>query len=112
MSAPISEFQQELKDLINKHSMENRSNTPDYVLANYLMSCLDAFDQAISNRETWYKLNKSSDFERQIAPDDHLQECIGNCEFYPPIKTVGEMKINDSVGFNNGKKHWIIKRDE
>jgi len=47
-------FEEELENLINKHSRENTSNTPDYILANYLTDCLDAFNQAIYKRETWY----------------------------------------------------------
>jgi hypothetical protein len=47
-------FSEELLDLINKHSMENHSDTPDFILRDYLMACLQAFDVAIRVRETWY----------------------------------------------------------
>ncbi len=47
-------FERELKGLINKHSMENGSNTPDFILAQYLQSCLDAFDTATQRREHWH----------------------------------------------------------
>ena len=40
--------------LINKYSMENRSNTPDNILAEYLVSCLDVFNRTVAQRETWY----------------------------------------------------------
>ncbi len=40
-------FREELKSLINTHSMEQGSNTPDAVLAGYLCDCLDAFDNAV-----------------------------------------------------------------
>jgi hypothetical protein len=33
-------FRDELEELINRHSMENGSNTPDFVLAEYLVKCL------------------------------------------------------------------------
>lgn len=46
------DFRQELTDLINKCSMESRSNTPDFVLAQFLDSCLLAFDTAVQQRET------------------------------------------------------------
>lgn len=49
----MSDFESELKDLINKHSMENGSNTPDYILATYLLNCLMAFNEAILNRQAW-----------------------------------------------------------
>lgn len=37
-------FEEELKELINKHSKENESNTPDFILAQFLNSCLEAFN--------------------------------------------------------------------
>ena len=50
-----TEFAIELEHLINKHSMEGGSNTPDFVLARYLMGCLDAFDLAITDRNRFSK---------------------------------------------------------
>ena len=47
-------FRRELEELINKHSMENGSNTPDFILAEYLMDCLRNFDKTIKHRDQWY----------------------------------------------------------
>jgi len=44
----------ELRAVLNKYSQENNSNTPDYILASYLLACLAAFDEAVQKRETWY----------------------------------------------------------
>ena len=35
---------------INFHSAENGSNTPDFILAEYLTGCLAAFDKAVQER--------------------------------------------------------------
>jgi hypothetical protein len=51
---PLTAFEQELRRLINRLSMENPSNTPDRILAEYLCSCLAAFDRATEQRERWY----------------------------------------------------------
>ena len=48
-------FEQELEKLINRHSMENGSNTPDFILAKYLTNCLKVFDNAVSKRSDWHK---------------------------------------------------------
>ena len=53
-TAPFGKFEQELKALLNKHSQENGSDTPDYILARYLTDCLEVFNQAVNNREKWY----------------------------------------------------------
>lgn len=58
-------FEQDLCDLINRHSKENDSNTPDFILAQYLRDCLDAFNKASNTRETWYgKFMKPGEVDR------------------------------------------------
>ena len=49
-----SEFEQQLQHLINRYSMENESNTPDFILAQFLKGCLESFNTAVQQRETWY----------------------------------------------------------
>lgn len=44
----------DLAAVLNKHNMENGSNTPDFVLADYLIECLVAFDRFTKKRERWY----------------------------------------------------------
>lgn len=48
------ELRDELATLLNSKSMENRSNTPDFILADYLVQCLIAFDDGAARREKWY----------------------------------------------------------
>lgn len=43
-----------IRHAINRVSAENGSNTPDFLLAEYLTDCLAAFDKAVVARETWY----------------------------------------------------------
>lgn len=47
-------FVEDLTALLNHHSRENASNTPDYILAQYLEACLATFATAVQQRETWY----------------------------------------------------------
>lgn len=47
-------FRDELRQLINRHSRENGSGTPDFILAEFLKSSLQAFDKAVNRRENWY----------------------------------------------------------
>lgn len=44
-------LQKDLAALLNSYSAENGSNTPDTVLADYLLSCLEAFNTAVRTRE-------------------------------------------------------------
>ncbi len=44
----------DLTELLNKHSVENASDTPDFVLAIYLLACLEAFGRAVKRRDSWF----------------------------------------------------------
>jgi len=50
----MNELRKEIEEAINKASAENGSDTPDYILAEFLISCLKAFDVALVERERWY----------------------------------------------------------
>ena len=50
----MTEFRKELENLINRNSKENGSNTPDFILAEYLTDCLASFDKAVTARSKWY----------------------------------------------------------
>ena len=76
-------FRKELQELLNKYSMETKSNTPDFILAEFLIGCLLSFEQAVNSRQAWYKPNKealpdSADELRSEAvdagADDHTKE--------------------------------------
>ncbi len=47
-------LERELASTLNRFSAENASNTPDFILAQYLLGCLAAWNQAVQQRETWY----------------------------------------------------------
>ena len=48
------QIEEELRQLINRNSLENLSGTPDFILARYLLDCLNAFNTAVNEREKWY----------------------------------------------------------
>jgi len=51
---PFNSFREELCSLLNKHSRENESDTPDFILTRYVAECLAAFDTATRARDEWY----------------------------------------------------------
>jgi hypothetical protein len=53
-SMPQPTFEQELTNLLNRFSQENTSNTPDFVLATFLLGCLETWNRAVADREAWY----------------------------------------------------------
>jgi hypothetical protein len=47
-------LEQEITSLLNRHSAENASNTPDFILARFLLGCLAAWNMGVQQRENWY----------------------------------------------------------
>lgn len=50
---PVPTFAEELQSLINRHSQENDSGTPDFILAQYLTGALDLFNTTVQARANW-----------------------------------------------------------
>jgi hypothetical protein len=53
----MNEFESELRALINRHNVENSSETPDFVLAKFMLGCLNAYGRAVNERDAWYGQN-------------------------------------------------------
>ena len=69
-------LRKQIESAINATSAESGSDTPDFILSEYLTDCLTAYDKAVVAREKWYgnqnhsprlvKVNNTHD-EREIA---------------------------------------------
>lgn len=46
--------ERELRAVLNRHSVENQSDTPDIVLSIYISAVLDAFSVAVRQRDHWH----------------------------------------------------------
>lgn len=56
-------FEEQLRQLINRESLENKSDTPDFILAEYMAACLDAFNKAVNRRTVWKGRERGPDAE-------------------------------------------------
>jgi len=54
MDENCSTFESELTQLLNRYSKENDSNTPDFILAEFLIGQLKVFNETLQKREKWY----------------------------------------------------------
>jgi len=54
MSKHVTQLEKDLAEVLNRHSAENGSDTPDFILATYLMDCLAAFNKINDRRQKWY----------------------------------------------------------
>lgn len=46
-------LERELTTLLNRHSEENESGTPDFILAGFLIGVLDAYNKTLGERAVW-----------------------------------------------------------
>jgi len=83
----MTEFEKKLEMLINECSMENGSNTPDFLLAKYLVGCLTNYNATIMARESWYGRPAAlTDHKPKMVPvplyGDHmtLERFTKNCK--------------------------------
>jgi len=53
-------LKEDIQHLLNSYSRENESNTPDFILASYVESCLQSFEQATRQRDIWNKSFRES----------------------------------------------------
>jgi hypothetical protein len=67
-----TQFAQRLESLLNAHSQENASDTPDFLLAEYLVGCLTLWNQTVQARERWYGRGP-----RTIAPAGTPTKLVG-----------------------------------
>lgn len=63
-----SPFQRELGTLLNRHSLENGSDTPDFLLAQFLVGALSEANVLVRQREAWY--GRDPDAASAAAPSD------------------------------------------
>lgn len=58
-----------IREVINCECAERNSNTPDYILAEYLLDCLAAFDKATMARDNWYSADRVNTINYPVKTD-------------------------------------------
>jgi len=53
----MESLKDQISHLLNCASRENESNTPDFILAEYLYKCLEAFEETTKARDRWYGIS-------------------------------------------------------
>ena len=56
-------LQEDIQSALNRASRENLSNTADYILAEFLMNCLETFERATRERDHYNNLDKQPEGE-------------------------------------------------
>lgn len=57
----------ELSKLLNKYSQEGYSDTPDYMLAGFMLGCLNVYENTVTRRENFFGRKLSRDINNEIS---------------------------------------------
>lgn len=67
----MSDLMRDLTAVINRYSLERTGgNTPDFLLAEYLIKSLEVFGQIVEARKAWGG-ERPSDMQQVPLPDSH-----------------------------------------
>lgn len=50
----LQQFEEEIRSSINRLSLENRCDVPDFIIAAYLVNCFNAFVAATCQNGEWH----------------------------------------------------------
>lgn len=50
-------LEEELRAILNRASRENKSDTPDFILSNFMMKCLETYEQTVKERDQWFGID-------------------------------------------------------
>lgn len=91
---PVAErtLRDDIRSALNYHSAENASGTPDFILANFLIDCLDAWNGAMEAR-TFHFAAPPADTDGDWTWDDaeaEIKEMERKADCRPPRGHTGE----------------------
>jgi hypothetical protein len=103
-----SQLRTDIEHAINCNSAENGSDTPDFILAEYLLACLEAFDKTVKARSQWYNHHCTIGGCNHLETKSNLDKCFATIEghslnvssvFVPEGKD-GERLVEDIKSWN------------
>lgn len=64
----------EIARTLNKYCEENKSDTPDWILAQYLLKCLEAWRYATVQRDSWFNFKPWNKDKTEQASKERIVE--------------------------------------
>lgn len=101
----------EIENAINRHSAENGSDTPDFILAGFLMDCLRAYDAATVQRTRWYG---PADEKSDPDPGQGVLELTEAMQLRDEGRTepreIGPDRSEEPLGFEDSSRPQVDRR--
>ena len=107
------DLREKLASAINYVSAENGSDTPDFILADFLAAQLRAFDEAVHRRSQWYGHHQSISNGKGKGTDAQLAAARGPVtevmrEFVESfLDAYGDEMVGNTIGGENLLRYWL-----
>lgn len=79
-------MEKEIQEILNKYSEENNSNTPDFILAQYLMDCLEVFNLHLYGKKSMPNIKIKKNEEQPESVELLAQSIIQVAEGFEKFK--------------------------
>ena len=103
-----------IRQELNKASRENESNTPDHLLAAYLMSCLEAGENLIVSRDQWYGHKRAAPQEPEgvVEVGDVISHQPRNTDLFFRFKKLSMTSFGfvDALSLDNAPVFRVARR--
>lgn len=106
-------MEKKFAELINKESLENVSDTPDFIIGKFLDSSLDALNNAILQRKQWYASDKDSAFSQEFWKESaRLMDIYRKENNEERVQGIVDCRIlfNKLNPMNEGLSSWTVKK--
>jgi len=98
----------EFKQVINRNCLENESDTPDYILAEYLVNTLENLKTIVRARDKWFDFHPWRSLEILEESNQKKDSKCNNCFKKDSCKILEKAKNdNMKIGFC---EHFEIER--
>lgn len=111
----MDSFKRELRNLINVHSKDGKNNTADFILADFMNACLNAYGEAVNRRDRFDQNDHATgpaDLPPQLKEEYDPVDGPGPCPQpeTPPggmveVMEVGRLNCHKLV---DGHKTWCL----
>ncbi len=104
----MTDFKKELCELLNKYSKENESDTPDFILAEYLIGSLKIFCESVNHRNTFYVRMEEPENEPQPTDIEKANDIIENLlDAIPKQTNDADWREDDLTNAVHNAKTWL-----
>lgn len=100
---------QSLAAALNSHSAESASNTPDFILGDFLASALECLNQAIRERDHWYRTTLEPGKDNPASAAEFYRKALDQAIQAGQIGIRSETELAIGISNRTDIEHEVIR---